>query len=176
MSGSYLLESAKCMALTLQLMQGTPGMDGGAALGLDRPAAVCEQRAETAAAGASAEKGTQTPVRPADQARGDRDRSRQSLLDFYDQLALLRSDPLINGLLVHGEFKLAAPEDAHVFAYERSLSGRRFLIVSNWSKEPLDFALGRDFVEGKVRVAVYPEIVLTEKMRLRPYEAFAVLV
>ncbi|MEI0736099.1 hypothetical protein VQ056_04620 [Paenibacillus sp. JTLBN-2024] len=70
MSGSYLLESAKCMALTLQLMQGTPGMDGGAAMGQDRPAAVCEQRAETAAAGASAEKGSETPVWPADQARG----------------------------------------------------------------------------------------------------------
>jgi len=172
MSGSYLFESAKCMALTLQLMQGTPGMDGGAAIGLENPKAVCEQRADTATARNLA--GRETAARSADPVQGEV--CRKSLLDFYDQLAMLRSHPFINELLAEGEFRLAAPEHAQVFAYERSHSGRRLLIVSNWSKEPLDFALERDFVKGEVQVAVYPEIVLTENMRLRPYEAFAVLV
>ncbi|GIO30175.1 hypothetical protein J2TS6_13160 [Paenibacillus albilobatus] len=171
MNGSYWFESVKCMALTLQLIQGAP-MGDAAALTDSKSSMGREQAQPSFKKGSAGEKG----AFPRSTGIGQGEVSRKSLLDFYDQLAMLRSHPFINELLAEGKFRLAAPEHAHVFAYERSHSGRRLLTVSNWSKEPLDFALERDFVEGEVQVSVYPEIVLTENMRLRPYEAFAVLV
>lgn len=165
MNGAYLFESAKCMALTLQLMQGSPVQDPADEPATDNNAVVNEYKA--------AAKYKQNLVDPKDVEGAV---SRDSLLDFYEKLTLLRKDALINGMLAHGEFKLAAPEHAQVFAYERSLDGKRFLIVSNWSKESPDFDLNPDFLDGDLRVSVYPEIILLNKMILRPYEAFAILI
>lgn len=173
MNGAYLFESAKCMALTLQLIQGNPVSDPAAEQGMDPVLSLNEYRTEV--------KRELIPVTSAsseDQAsvRGQGDISRESLLDFYEQLALLRKDPVINRMLTSGEFRLAAPEDAHVFAYEREFSGRRLLIAANWSKENQIYALDKDFECGDIRVSVYPEVVLSQHMLLRPYEAFAVLI
>lgn len=173
MNGAYLFESAKCMALTLQLMQGGPVSDMDDEQGMNHVYSVNEYRTEI--------KRTHIPAvsaSPVDQAsvRGQGEISRDSLLEFYEQLTLLRKDPVINKLLATGEFRLAAPEDAHVFAYERELSGRRFLIAANWSKENQAYALDEDFEGGDIRVSVYPEVVLSQHMLLRPYEAFAVLI
>ncbi|MWV43731.1 hypothetical protein GRF59_08780 [Paenibacillus sp. HJL G12] len=164
MSGGYLFESAKCMALTLQLMQGSAAT-GPVEESLLDYRLVNEYRAEA------------TFWQENTHGSGIEDSiGRNSLLDFYEKLAVLRNDALINDLLTHGDFKLAAQEDAHVFAFERSLKGRRFLIVSNWSKEFLDFSLSKDCLGGDVQVSVYPETVMAKQMKLRPYEAFAVLI
>lgn len=164
MNGAYLFESAKCMALTLQLMQGSPVQDPTDEPDIGNNAVVNEYKSEA--------KYKQNLVDPKN---AEAAISRDSLLDFYGKLTLLRKDALINGMLAHGEFKLAAPDHTQVFAYERSLDGKRFLIVSNWSKESLDFDLNPDFLDGDLRVSVYPEIILSNKMMLRPYEAFAIL-
>lgn len=181
MNGAYLFESAKCMALTLQLMQSGP-VTGY----MEDQVHMVNEFGSGSVSGYAAslpgevddfEEGIVTRLgQPMYAAHVTGEISRESLLEFYGRLSMLRQDAVINGLLTSGEFRLAAPEHAHVFAYERRQCGRRFLIVSNWSKASAEFRLDRDFVEGDIRVSVYPDIRLSDKMLLRPYEAFAVFV
>lgn len=181
MNGAYLFESAKCMALTLQLMQGGPVTgyteDQAYMVHESGSGSVSGYAASLPGGVDGFEEGT-LPERgqPIYAAHVTGEISRESLLEFYERLSMLRQDDVINGLLTSGEFRLAAPEHAHVFAYERRQCGKRLLIVSNWSKDYLDFSLDRDFVEGDIRVSVYPHLRLSERMLLRPYEAFAVFV
>lgn len=136
MNEQYHTECAKCMALTLHMMPGTPG-----------------------------------------EGRIDGPEEGDNLLGgFYRQLNELREDAKVKELLIHGQFGLLVPEDTHIFAYERSLDGRRLSIVANWSPDNVECCMHTDLSEGVILAAVYGDTHPSEKMLLRPYEAFAVLI
>ncbi|OZB98468.1 hypothetical protein [Paenibacillus sp. XY044] len=124
------MEPAKCMALTVRLMQGINDSDVG---------------------------------------------DRGEVEDFYQELGRFVQDPVIHRLLVCGRFELVDAGDADVFAYKRSMENQQLLIVANMNKDMAAFR--SDGVTGGQRiVSVYPDTVPCETMRLRPYEAFAVLI
>lgn len=130
MEQQWNMEPAKCMALTVQLMQGR----------------IC-------------------PVTGGDEEADG----------FYQELGRFAQDPVIHELLESGSFELVDVGDDDIFAYKRSMDQHRLLIVANMNKEEAAFR-GDGITGGQKMVSVYPDTVPSEAMRLRPYEAFAVLI
>lgn len=75
--------------------------------------------------------------------------------------------------LVYGDYKDLDPENERVFAYTRTLSDERFLVVLNFSGAATDFTLPDEvkaggLVLGNVAVSASTEV---GSLRLRPWEA-----
>ncbi|MBB3126431.1 glycosidase [Paenibacillus rhizosphaerae] len=130
MEQQWNMEPAKCMALTVQLMQGR---------------------------------------------RGPETRGNEEADGFYQELGRFAQDPVIHQLLECGEFELVDVGDSGIFAFKRSMDHHRLLIVANMNKEEAVFRVD-GITGGQKVVSVYPDTVPSEAMRLRPYEAFAVLI
>ena len=61
-----------------------------------------------------------------------------SVYNYHRRLIALRSQ---TPALIYGEFKDIDPANAQVFAYTRTLSDQRYLVVINFSEQPLKYAL-----------------------------------
>lgn len=61
-----------------------------------------------------------------------------SVLRYTRGLITLRST---TPALVYGDFQDLDPQHPHIFTYTRSLNGQQYLIVLNFSSEPLDYTL-----------------------------------
>ena len=78
-----------------------------------------------------------------------------SVFHHYRRLIDLR-----HGLpvVVHGDYRLLAPEDEQVFAYLRTSEGERLLVVANLSGSPATLDLGDDaaLLDGEVVLGAAP--------------------
>ncbi|WP_423783673.1 glycoside hydrolase family 13 protein [Gibbsiella quercinecans] len=61
-----------------------------------------------------------------------------SVYNYHRRLIALRSQ---TPALIYGEFKDIDPANAQVFAYTRTLGDQRYLVVINFSEQPLKYAL-----------------------------------
>lgn len=90
-----------------------------------------------------------------------------SVFYYYQALIRLRKE---NQTLIYGSYQLLNPEDRNVYAYTRTGSGSKLLIVCNFYGTPAEFVWhGR----GKVLLSNYPQktVQTLDCVKLRPYEA-----
>jgi glucan 1,6-alpha-glucosidase len=94
-----------------------------------------------------------------------------SIFHTYQKLIRLRK---ANPIMVWGEFNLLGDTADKVIAYTRTYTGRRWLVVVNFSKKEQGFDLA-GAVPKRTLIHNYNETVSSLKsLALKPYEAFAV--
>jgi oligo-1,6-glucosidase len=93
--------------------------------------------------------------------------SPDSIFRYYQRLIRLRKENLA---LIYGEYKTYLDQDPHVYVFERSLPGERFLILLNLSGEAQSPALPAELTEAtwELRLGNYPA---GDRSTLRPWES-----
>jgi len=93
-----------------------------------------------------------------------------SVFHYYKKLIRLRKE---NEIIVYGKYELLLPEDDNIFAYTRSLDGKKLLTVCNFSKTEQKFDFS-GYEKAKVLISNY-ERDIRENSILKPYEAVVLL-
>ena len=93
-----------------------------------------------------------------------------SVFNYYKKLIALRKKYEI---IVYGDYKLLFPEDEELFVYERSLEGKKLLVVCNFSENEreFDFSMVRD---GQILINNYKDFNM-ENNKLRVFETAVIL-
>ena len=92
-----------------------------------------------------------------------------SVFNYYKKLISLRKEYEI---IVYGDYNLLLPEDSDLFVYERSLDGKKLLVVCNFSENEREFDFNA-VKNGKILINNYTDFNLNNK-KLRPFEAVVV--
>ena len=74
----------------------------------------------------------------------------------------------------HGDYKLLAEDDEQVYAYVRSLDGKKLLVVNNFSEKDATFVVPEELsmMESELLISNYDvEDGGQSEIRLRPYES-----
>ena len=100
----------------------------------------------------------------------DQLRREDSVFHYYQKLIRLRKE---NEIIVYGNYELLLPEDDNIFAYTRSLDGKKLLTVCNFSKTEQKFDFS-GYEKAKVLISNY-ERDIRENSMLKPYEAVVLL-
>ena len=96
--------------------------------------------------------------------------SSRSIYRFYQKLLGIRKE---EKTLLYGETIEYDPDNRKVIAYTRTLDGKRFLVIGNFSGRKVKYTIPRDFMmrELKIRLGNYERHVTAREIILRPYEA-----
>lgn len=96
-----------------------------------------------------------------------------SVYSFYRSYLALRKDEKWKDVLIYGGFKLLAPEDEAVFAYERFTQSQKVLVICNLSPDHRVFRISDDYSldHCSVLISNYPDTHAENNMLLRPWEA-----
>ena len=93
-----------------------------------------------------------------------------SVFHYYQKLIRLRKE---NEIIVYGNYELLLPEDENIFAYTRSLDGKKLLTVCNFSKSEQKFDFS-GYENAKVLISNYNRDAGEDGI-LKPYEATVLL-
>lgn len=93
-----------------------------------------------------------------------------SVFHYYQKLIRLRKE---NEIIVYGNYELLLPEDENIFAYTRSLDGKKLLTVCNFSKSEQKFDFS-GYENAKVLISNYNRDAGKDGI-LKPYEAIVLL-
>ena len=93
-----------------------------------------------------------------------------SVFHYYQKLIRLRKE---NEIIVYGNYELLLPEDENIFAYVRSLDGKKLLTVCNFSKSEQRFDFS-GYENAKVLISNYNRDAGEDGI-LKPYEATVLL-
>lgn len=93
-----------------------------------------------------------------------------SVFHYYQKLIRLRKE---NEIIVYGNYELLLPEDENIFAYTRSLDGKKLLTVCNFSKSEQKFDFS-GYENAKVLISNYNRDARKDGI-LKPYEATVLL-
>jgi glycosidase len=96
----------------------------------------------------------------------------RSIYRFYQKLlALRKSEPV----LLYGKTIEYYPDDRQVISYSRSMDGRRFLVVGNFSGVRADYIMPGDFELDELKIRMTNcgrrDEEVEEIMHMKPYEA-----
>ena len=93
-----------------------------------------------------------------------------SVFNYYKKLIALRKKYEI---IVYGDYNLLFPEDEELFVYERSLEGKKLLVVCNFSENEreFDFSIVKD---GQILINNYKDFNM-ENNKLRAFETAVIL-
>lgn len=93
-----------------------------------------------------------------------------SVFAFYKELIRLRHE---NEIVISGTYEGVAMDDTNVFAYKRALDDREWLIICNFSDQPVNFDRKPylDTAEPKVIIQNCAESSFLKNGLLQPYEA-----
>lgn len=93
-----------------------------------------------------------------------------SIFHYYKQLISLRKK---HEIIVYGDFNLLLPEHESLFVYERTLNGKRLLVICNFNSKVEKFELPREYSckSGKLLICNYETADYEKEMAVRPYEA-----
>ena len=94
-----------------------------------------------------------------------------SVFHYYRKLIALRHT---ESTVVHGNFTMLLPDDAHVYAFTRRLGAVELLVLGNFSgtDTAVDLPDGEAWANAGVLIANYPDTDLQPlPRRLRPWEA-----
>lgn len=104
-------------------------------------------------------------------------RNPDSLYYYYQKLIRLRKS---SRALLYGDYALLEAEHEHVWAYTRSCSHEKMLVILNFSNTLVDFPSSQELVQAATKLVLgnVPERLpdLENKMQLKPYEARVYLV
>ena len=92
-----------------------------------------------------------------------------SVYSYYRELIRLRKE---SDLIVHGDFEMLCPDSEEVFAYVRTLEGKKLIVACNFTDHPAAFSLPQEFEGGRLLIGNYGDEA--PGGILRPYEAYAV--
>ena len=93
-----------------------------------------------------------------------------SVFNYYKKLIRLRKE---NEIIVYGNYELLLPEDENIFAYVRSLDGKKLLTVCNFSKSEQKFDF-QGYENAKVLISNYNRDAGEDGI-LKPCEAIVLL-
>ncbi len=94
-----------------------------------------------------------------------------SVLSFYKQLIAFRKG---NAIIRDGEYKEYSPNNKSIFAYERSLGNKRYIVICNFKNKSVNFnAIEMGARGGELVISNYATApkVCTDGLTLNPYEA-----
>jgi len=97
-----------------------------------------------------------------------------SVFQYWASILKLRKEQ--KDIFIYGNFEMVDVENEDVFAYLRSFSGEKVLVVANFRKEGVAWNVpkGMELARDRVLVSNYGRIGGTEgEVDLRPFEAFA---
>ena len=93
-----------------------------------------------------------------------------SVFHYYQKLIRLRKE---NEIIVYGNYELLLPEDENIFAYTRSLDGKKLLTVCNFSKSEQKFDFS-GYENAEILISNYNRDAREDGI-LKPYEATVLL-
>ena len=93
-----------------------------------------------------------------------------SVFHYYQKLIRLRKE---NEIIVYGNYELLLPEDENIFAYVRSLDGKKLLTVCNFSKSEQKFDF-QGYENAEVLISNYNRDARKDGI-LKPYEVTVLL-
>ena len=93
-----------------------------------------------------------------------------SVFNYYKKLISLRKE---HEIIVYGDYELLLPDDEDLFVYLRRLNNNIILVACNFSENTRKFDYN-DIGNGRILINNYKDINLND-MKLRPFEAFAIL-
>lgn len=93
-----------------------------------------------------------------------------SVFNYYKKLIRLRKE---NEIIVYGNYELLLPDDENIFAYVRSLDGKKLLTVCNFSKSEQKFDF-QGYEDAEVLISNYNRDAGEDGI-LKPYEATVLL-
>lgn len=95
------------------------------------------------------------------------------IFTFYQDLIRLRKElPIVS----EGDYKAAYKDSDKVYAFERLHDGQKLLVLNNFFPEEVELELADDYAQGSILIDNYSETKLGKTIRLKPYQALAVLV
>ena len=89
-----------------------------------------------------------------------------SCLNYFRKIVKLRKDNLV---LVYGGYTLLDADNPQVYAYTRELSGKKILVLLNFSAKPATANTGIDMSKTSLLIGNYTSA--NNSTQLRPYEA-----
>ena len=93
-----------------------------------------------------------------------------SVFNYYKKLIRLRKE---NEIIVYGNYELLLPEDENIFAYVRSLDGKKLLTVCNFSKSEQKFDF-QGYENAEILISNYNRDARKDGI-LKPYEVTVLL-
>ncbi|HIY18675.1 MAG TPA: alpha-glucosidase [Candidatus Blautia avistercoris] len=99
-----------------------------------------------------------------------------SVFHYYQKLIRLRKELEI---IPYGAYQLLLPEDENLYVYTRSYKEEQLLVVCNFKKGGVSFAVPEEFRrEGEMIIQNYPdrasEDLKKDEVALRPFETFVI--
>jgi glycosidase len=98
--------------------------------------------------------------------------SEKSIYRFYQRLLALRAG---DEVLLGGDTVEYYPDDRQIISYSRTLGGKRYLIVGNFSGVRADFIMPGDFELDELSIKLTnldrTDAEIEEIMQMKPYEA-----
>jgi glycosidase len=98
--------------------------------------------------------------------------SEKSVYRFYQKLLALR---MSDEVLLSGDTVEYYPDDRQIISYSRTLGGKRYLIVGNFSGVRADFIMPGDFELDELSIKFTnldrTDAEIEEIMQMKPYEA-----
>lgn len=96
---------------------------------------------------------------------------KKSIYHFYQKLLKLRNDSKI---AIDGQFDLIAPNDSDVFAYTRTLNGKKLIVIGSFTDKKIKFDIPQSLLDNSYHEVLsnYDDSVeeLSSTIYLRPYE------
>lgn len=97
----------------------------------------------------------------------------ESVFHYYQKLIALRKQyPVI----VYGGYQLLLEDSEELFAYIREYEGEKLLVVCSFTDKEVEFEIPKEFQGAQCLIANYENSYDSEKMVLKPYEAFVLRV
>ncbi|AYE39216.1 alpha-glucosidase [Companilactobacillus zhachilii] len=96
---------------------------------------------------------------------------KKSIYHFYQKLLKLRNDSKI---AIDGQFDLIAPNDSDVFAYTRTLNGKKLIVIGSFTDKKIKLDIPQSLLDNSYHEVLsnYDDSVeeLSNTIYLRPYE------
>ncbi|MBL3531751.1 alpha-glucosidase [Companilactobacillus zhachilii] len=96
---------------------------------------------------------------------------KKSIYHFYQKLLKLRNDSKI---AIDGQFDLIAPNDSDVFAYTRTLNGKKLIVIGSFTDKKIKFDIPQGLLDNSYHEVLsnYDDLIeeLSSTIYLRPYE------
>ena len=97
----------------------------------------------------------------------------ESVFHYYQKLIALRKQyPVI----VYGGYQLLLEDSEELFVYIREYEGEKLLVVCSFTDKEVEFEIPKEFQGAQCLIANYENSYDSEKMVLKPYEAFVLRV
>ncbi len=97
----------------------------------------------------------------------------ESVFHYYQKLIALRKQ---YSVIVYGSYQLLLEDSEELFVYIREYEGEKLLVVCSFTDKEVEFEIPKEFQGAQCLIANYENSYDSEKMVLKPYEAFVLRV